>query len=1218
MLRNLSLRRARKALERGAAQLALGDAAGAASGYDEALARIGDGERAGTQEAADVAAEALIGRGRAHLLAGGFHEALDCFLRAQVARPEWWEPHHRAGCAAAHLANWGQAVTCWTTALQCGGPEPDGWGDGVTPAGVRVQRAYAHERQGHTDEARADLWAAAAEGPLEEGARWTLAVLELRAGAWESAERVLRQLMDPASPRAPQAMAMLAHAMERQGQAEKALASYQQAIDGGNTEDAVLFRHGFVAYGLGRYDDAVTSWTRLHARHPHRARLRLLVARATLAAAHPHVVRKDFGAALDRLARSEPLWPEGPPEGFAGTVTELHLYAAWRAAARHDEAGRKEARWHLGEAYARRPDDHRVQRHLAPLAFLAGERERAVSLWESALRQVPGDPEVRYALAVCRATDVQPPGSPPDPQLPGAPPDDQPPGLPDEARSGAEPLASMRELELLSAEATVPGPGAPVVRGGTARRAACALAALYIRAGQWAEAVHVLEPLTPGPRRDALLAESLYRSGRAHYVTGDRLSSDLGPWWRAVALCAEGRLDLVRKAVRHAPPRGAERAARELALLLREKALSAVTRALELERAGKPEPIGEPGPEREPAAGEEGWREAASLFALARATRNPAAYPQRAAVLDASVLLRGGKYAEAVTDLAEACGRDPGDHRAAHTLGLALLHGLSARTPAGEADRADRAGWERCLAVWATVLHSDTFWADFQSRAERRYGTPVQSAHMEPLRGAFRQLLENRLPHANGEAGGDANGSGLGAVAANEGHAQAGGSLRLLFQREAEAAQALKEFGGFPGPRIPQSSPVSGPAPVPGPRDRPGSGTGSRTGASARSGAGARRGSGATSQHTSTLVCGPLRLAQLGLHQEFGAFLAERVAAGRASGGAGLGLFERLRQHGSGARLPGGEAPLPDLQALADLVGPAAGRRVPAELRQLFSQLGPARVQFTAGQLKEALEALADLRCPACRARGGQRAGQHGGQREGRHGDPGGPLLCAQDCPDFDVHNPGYADLQAKHAALAGAARDLAAEALLGLGLNALTSGEPDLTAARDHWREAAARGADDTQHSMAEMAIGRAGALTRARKLDEAVDVLALAHGLLTGAERERVRGRLASALTDRGVVSANNDIEQLEQPTADLRRAADLNPHLLRAQINLGLVLRAQGVQRAREGRVSESLELLQETVDRMTAALRHNGSHRELEDILGKTTADLSVLLSRYGRR
>lgn len=1176
MLRNLSLRRARRALERGAERLARGETSGAAESYEEALVRLGDWDREGAPEVAGLAAEALVGRGRAYLFEDGAHTALDCFERARIARPDWWEPHYRAGCASGHVRDWPQAVACFTAALRYGpGTVPDANGaggaggaggadgaepehgappGGVTAARVRVQRAYAYERQGLTDEARADLWAAVAEEPLAQEARWTLAVLELRAGAWASAEGVLRGLVDPASPRGPQAVGMLAYAMERQGQAEKALASYRQAMDGGlaasaenpegaeSPDDTVLFRHGLVAYRLGRYDDAVASWTLLHARHPHRARLRLLVARATYAAAHPHVVRKDFEAALGHLARAETLWPEGPPEGFGAAVTELHLYAAWRAAGRRDEPGRKEARWHLGEAYRRDPDDPRTHRHLAPLTFLAGERERAAQWWEGVLRRVPGDPDARFALAVCRATG--------------------------ERADGAELRAATRELELLSAGVTAgqptPSPTPTPAQGqgqgqdrrvddGTALRAARALAAVYARAGEWGEAVHVLEALPPEPGADALLAECLYRGGRYHYAPDGRLSAALGPWWRAAALCREGRLDLVRKALRHTPPRGAERAARELALLLREKALSAVTVAVAEERDGR--------------TGEDGWREAASLLALAGGIGGPSAGAGSGVVADASVLLRGGRRGEAVTELAAACGADPGDHRAAHMLGLALLHGLSDGTEGADgtngadgsdgsdgADGSDgsdeaREDWERCVAVWATVLHSDTFWADFRTRAERRYGTPVQPAHMEPLRGAYRQLLEERLPHAGG------NGAG---------------GLRLLFQREAEAAHALKEFGGFPPPR-------TGEAPV--------------------------SGGVAGERAPAPLVCGPLRLAQLGLHAEFGAFLAERNrAASTSAGSTARHLLDRLREHGS-LQLPGSG---PSLADLTELLGSSGARQVPSELRQLFSQLGGARVQFTAGQLKEALETLSDLRCPECRARRTRAAGDTG------------MLGCDADCPRFDANNPGYADAAVKRASFNEAARALAAETLLGLGLNALTGSEPDLATAGRHWREAEQWGAADTRTSMAEMAIGRAESLTRSRKLDEAVAVLDLAHGLLRGAERERVQGRLASALTDRGVTSANKDIERLERPTADLRRAADLNPHLLRAQINLGLVLRAQGVYRARDGRVAESVQLLQETVDRMTAALRHNGPHHELEDILGKTTADLSVLLTRFGRR
>jgi tetratricopeptide (TPR) repeat protein len=277
------------------------------------------------------------------------------------------------------------------------------------------------------------------------------------------------------------------------------------------------------------------------------------------------------------------------------------------------------------------------------------------------------------------------------------------------------------------------------------------------------------------------------------------------------------------------------------------------------------------------------------------------------------------------------------------------------------------------------------------------------------------------------------------------------GLARLLLRRELEAARALRQAGGFPLP------------------DQPGT----------------------------SIVGGPLRIAELGLHAEFGAFTAA------ARGHAGMR----------------GVAGTPDDPG-----------KLPAALPRLFSALGMAHCLMLDDRVAEAIAAAADLRCADCRKRPGTAE----------------PMVCAPGCPRFAADNPAYAGWPDGPARLAAAARPVLREALLRAARSALTAAKPEISAASGYWRRALAL-ADGTQlagvqRAIADLALGRADALQEAERDDEAIELLSRARELVGDRNRGRVDGMLALLLNNRGVGRLESGPAA---GLADLRRATELNPH-------------------------------------------------------------------------
>lgn len=604
------------------------------------------------------------------------------------------------------------------------------------------------------------------------------------------------------------------------------------------------------------------------------------------------------------------------------------------------------------------------------------------------------------------------------------------------------------------------------------RRSRRALAALRIRRGEWAAAVDVLAALPAGDGwRERLLPECAYRAGDP--------AGELGPWHSAVSAGA-GDADGAVRAL--AEPDAPPRLRRELTLLVCRAALTEVA-------GGR-------------------WASAAHLLSV----DGVAETAELELSLHGAVRLLGGRRADGLRLLAEASRRDPLNRRLTHTLALARLHTVSAEQSPADLD------WRGCIASWVSVLHDDSFWTGVVSDAARRYGVPVPSDVVGPLRIGLRDLLVHRLPSNRSDS--------------------ATADPTWLFQRELAAAEVLATSGGLP--------------------------------------------LADETADDDMVVCGPLRLVELGLHREFGDLVMETVDE----------MADDAAQW-SHVDFPGAQR---QFTALTD---------VRNELRRCFSQLGFAHCLLIAGQPADALTELSDLRCPDCRARPVANPPEP-------HRDSAWPLTCAPDCARFELENPAFATLADGREQLARDGVELAVDALFALSQIKLTSAEPDLDEVRASWRRAviAADGidiADVVQQRLADLAMGRADTLDRRDRLPQAIAVLEAALEVLDTSGprvpdiRDRVAGQLASLVADRGIRVANKNMDDAAIAIPDLRYAIKLNPHLVRARVALIVLTRRDALRLFERGDVTGTLEAFGVAAELAEDGLRQAPGHGELTQLL-----------------
>ncbi|THV39838.1 hypothetical protein [Glycomyces buryatensis] len=316
------------------------------------------------------------------------------------------------------------------------------------------------------------------------------------------------------------------------------------------------------------------------------------------------------------------------------------------------------------------------------------------------------------------------------------------------------------------------------------------------------------------------------------------------------------------------------------------------------------------------------------------------------------------------------------------------------------------------------------------------------------------------------------------------------------------------------------------------------------------------------------ISCGPMRIAELGLHRRLSEFVLDNEFA--TSGD-------------------------PLLQ---------------------FSAAGLVLARLNADQPAEALKLALDTRCPDCRGRRGGRA--RGGGDE--------PLICDLDCAEFDNRNPAFATLPDKHSELSELAAALASSALLDLAKAAIAKQPMDIADAKQRWRHAIAHADRNGERysaiePMTETALGRAETLSRRRKLDEPINLLEAVLPLLSSRDepqRERVITRLSDLLGQRGVGKANDGKERSARK--DLERAVELAPHQIGPRRNLGVVLQNTAAKRLNldstvrpsESALWEAVGLLDQSAEQFRAGLRIQPRHPEVTELLAESEK-LHVLIS-----
>ncbi|MEU4996919.1 hypothetical protein [Streptomyces sp. NPDC021622] len=560
----------------------------------------------------------------------------------------------------------------------------------------------------------------------------------------------------------------------------------------------------------------------------------------------------------------------------------------------------------------------------------------------------------------------------------------------------------------------------------------------------------------------------------------------------------------------------------------------------------------------------------------------------------AVALVLGGRRDAAVELLDEATRRNPADHRITHTLAIALLN-----SPTGQGEAAARR-WERAVAAWGALLYDDAFWAHRRACAAARYGVPVDASLDAELRADLRELLEGRMPD-------DA-----------EGRVSPGSLLR----READAARVLAGVGGFPtghgdplacGPlRIAELDMVAefGAFAAGGEPARPdlAAAAGSETGGTDTTAAGSKTGgtdttaAGSKTRGTDTTAAGGETRGAGANTAETEPAGADTTAAASEHGGtratAAGSPAHPSRAHAAGGETSGTDTGAQDGSRIAP--PPHTGA---SPLTHAFSELGLAQLLLKQEQPAEALGALAELRCPGCRER----------QRQRQRGSGAGAAVCDPGCGRFDELNPAYAGYPDKHRRLALDARGLALRARIDLGRGELTAGRPDFGAATASWRRALVHSREldryqEIHRTVVDLALSAARAAHRAGDLTRAVTTLEAVREITGANERGRIEGQLARLLADRGIAAANLDGTLLDGPAADLRRSVAFNPHLLRAQVSLGVVLRGLAARRWHSGSASGARAALREAMDQLAAALDHFPGDPELTEQHAAAVADL----------
>lgn len=279
------------------------------------------------------------------------------------------------------------------------------------------------------------------------------------------------------------------------------------------------------------------------------------------------------------------------------------------------------------------------------------------------------------------------------------------------------------------------------------------------------------------------------------------------------------------------------------------------------------------------------------------------------------------------------------------------------------------------------------------------------------------------------------------------------------------------------------------------------------------------------------LTFGPAMLSRLDCTMAFADFVSRFLEEEAAQRDEQRAFAESLRfLDGAGLLGYGGIDMLP-----WELDLPREGSVLP----RYFSQLVAAQVLLEHGRPEDALAALAEAGCPACRHASGT----------GFTGDEFAISVCRGECRQFDGENPAYAALPDKADRLGRDAVALGCEVLLALAERAMMSSPMDLSGCRQHWLRAlqlaAAAGIEAAvSDSISARVLARCNALLSEQDYDGAIDLLECAHEQCVGDSLSDIGVRLAECLNYRSVNRGEADDADWPASEADLRRSLELNP--------------------------------------------------------------------------
>lgn len=321
------------------------------------------------------------------------------------------------------------------------------------------------------------------------------------------------------------------------------------------------------------------------------------------------------------------------------------------------------------------------------------------------------------------------------------------------------------------------------------------------------------------------------------------------------------------------------------------------------------------------------------------------------------------------------------------------------------------------------------------------------------------------------------------------------------------------------------------------------------------------------------VVCGPLAVGELGLT----AALVERVGPGDTLHRDEIddGLAQLLATLG----IEGDDGPL--------VGAPRSGDR--RRLARAFSAIGTVQALIDLGSAAEALQALDEVGCARCTSAA---RGVHGHST----GEPRPLVVCDIGCPGFDERNPGYAGFPDKHERLLRDAHELAIEAHLEIGREAISITPLDVATARSHFRRALSRGAacgqlDGSERRVTEIILGRSRALEKRETLDDAIALTREMLDIVGDGATPALHGHIGELLTNRGVRHGNADPPRWSASIDDLEDAVRHNPHAPRSWANLAAAKRAAAASHANVGDFTVAAGLISgavQTLDHATALI------------------------------